>query len=309
MNQSNLQRQAARARNLRERLSDPHPLLGVELRPPRRDLDGVRAMEAWIDVYHTVVGLSSTDTVVFLTDNAIGTAEEENLKHLVTNLGDDAVRERIVPVLTLKHPLDYCLWYADRARSEGFPGLIVLGGDPHDGVPRCLPHAWQLREVLRERNPGHMLGGWANLFADPAEQVGFLLRQAEGLDFILTQVLSHHNLGPVEAFLEEAARRGLDLPLFAGVFFYRSARPETLEKLSQFIPVPAAGLEGDFGERGLSAEEITAETLRRLRDLGFSRFYLSNLETRQASRRLASIAATAGFPAPAPLRPEGRRRR
>ena len=86
-------RGSRRGKRLTERLADPRPLLAAELRPPRRDLQGVRAMDAWIDVYHAVVGLSAADTVVFLTDNAVGATEEENLKHLVTNLGKDAVRD------------------------------------------------------------------------------------------------------------------------------------------------------------------------------------------------------------------------
>jgi len=280
---------------LKERLAEAAPLLAVELRPPRKDLEGVRAMDAWIDVYHSVRGLSAADTVVFLTDNAVGAEEEENVTHLVRNLGPDAVRGRIVPFLTLKHPLDYCLGYARRARSAGFPGLVVLGGDRHDGIQRCLPHAWQLREGLRREHPSLLLGGWANPYRDPAEQVDFLIDQAEGLDFILTQVVSHHRIGPVESFLNEASRRGLALPLFAGVFFYRSARRETLGWLSRFIPVPQQELEQDFRERRMTADEVAAETLRSLRRIGFTRFYLSNLETGRAVSRLATIARLAGL--------------
>lgn len=255
-------------------------------------------MEAWIDVYHSVRGLAASDTVVFLTDNAVGAAEEDNLNHLITNLGADAVRERIVPFLTLKHPLDHCLWYASRARTAGFPGLVVLGGDKHDAIPRCLPHAWELRALLRREQAGYLLGGWANPYRNPAEQVRLLLEQAEGLDFVLTQVVSHHNLAPVEAFFAEAERRHLGLPLFAGVFFYRSARRKTLEWLSQYIPVPVEELARDFEERGATPEEVAAETLRGLHALGFTRFYLSNIETGLAVRRLHAIASLAGLPAP-----------
>lgn len=294
---------------LKDRLADPRPLLAVELRPPRRDLRGAAGMEAWIDVYHTVHRLSRHDTVVFLTDNAVGSDEEENLSHLVRNLGPDAVRERIVPFLTLKHPLDYCLRYAERSRRERFPALVVLGGDRHDGIPRCLPHAWELREHLRARLPGGLLGGWVNPYRDPAEQVGFLLEGREGLDFALTQIVSHHEPGPVESFLAEASRRGLDLPLFAGVFLYRSARGRTLDLLERFIPVPRREIERDFRERGLRAEQIAAESLRRLSGMGFTRFYLSNLETGRALPRLRRIATLAGLPAPAAGPPVRRPRR
>jgi len=252
-------------------------------------------MEAWIDVHHAISGLSRGDTVVFLTDNAVGTNEEENLTHLVRNLGEDAVRERIVPFLTLKHAIGYCESYAARARQHAFPALVVLGGDTHDEIPRCLPHAWQLRDRLRDRQPALLLGGWANPYRDPIQQVEFLVNQSEGLDFILTQVLSHHDLAPVEAFLEQAHRRGLDLPIFGGIFHYRSARRKTLSVLRDFIPVPEEGLREDFREKKMTADQVTAQTLRALTSLGMSRFYLSNLPTATASIRLRAIRKLAGL--------------
>ena len=288
----------ARPSRLRERLADGEPLLAVELRPPRRDLAGVHAMEAWIDVYHAVDKLSAGDTVVFLTDNAIGSNEEENLAHLVKNLGTRAVRERIVPFLTLKHPLEYCLRYGARARRENFPGLVVLGGDRHDGIPRCLPHADGLRDILRREQPGLLLGGWLNPYRDPVEQVSFLEGHGDSLDFALTQVASHHDLAPVAALVAELARRNVTLPLFAGVFYYRSARPKTLGQLARFIPVPAEGLARDFGERGLGPDAVAAATVRGLGELGLTRFYVSNLPTSRAPAALGRIAALAGIPDP-----------
>src|SRR5262245_43999406 len=109
-------------------------------------------MDAWIDTYHAVKRLTSAGTYVFLTDSAVGAQEEDNLRHLVTNLGRDVPRERIVPFLTSKHTIEYCLSYADRAHQHGFPALVVLGGDKSVGTPRVVAHAWQLREVLRSRN-------------------------------------------------------------------------------------------------------------------------------------------------------------
>jgi hypothetical protein len=280
---------------LRDRLASDEPLLAVELRPPRRDLEGAAAMDAWIDVYHAMRQLGSTDTVVFLTDNAVGAREEENLGHLVRNIGAEAVRERTVPFLTLKHPLEYCLRYASRARAEHLPALVVLGGDPHDGIPRCLPHAFELRRLLRREQPGLLLGGWVNPHRDAAQQVDYLLDQLGELDFALTQIVSHHQLPAMAMLLEESDRRGLRLPLFAGVFFYRSPRRRTLDALAHFIPVPVDEIRRDFRERQLGAETIAAETVRALRGLGLTRFYLSNLETGAAARRLRAIARRAGL--------------
>ena len=281
---------------LRFRLRQPRPLLAVELRPPRRDLAGDRAVDAWIDVHEAVRRLSRADTVIFLTDDAVGTGEEESVTHLVRNLGPDARRERIVPFLTLKHPLEYCLRFAHRAAEEGFPGLVVLGGDTSVGPPRCLPRSWQLREKIRTARPGLLLGGWVNPFRDPVEMVSLLLDHAEGLDFVLTQVVSHHDPAPLEAFLGEASRRGLDLPVFAGVFFWRSARRKTLDALARFLPVPREGLAREFGEEGVAPEEVAARTLRWLAGLGLSRFYVSNLPTDRAAGLLDRVAALAGLP-------------
>ena len=101
-------------------------------------------MDAWIDTYHAVRNLTREGMFVFLTDSAVGLREEDNLRHLVTNLGTDVPRSHVVPFLTCKHTEEYCLTYADRARQHGFESLVVLGGDRHVGPPRCVEHAWQL---------------------------------------------------------------------------------------------------------------------------------------------------------------------
>src|SRR5215217_614424 len=104
-------------------------VFAAELRPPRAELATAEGMDAWIDTYHAVRRLTRQGTYVFLTDSAVGAEEEDNLRHLVTNLGRDVARERIVPFLTSKHTLDYCYGYAERAQQHGFPSLVVLGGD------------------------------------------------------------------------------------------------------------------------------------------------------------------------------------
>src|ERR1044071_1994155 len=86
-------------------------LIAAELRPPRAELSPAEGMDAWIDTYHAVRSLTRQDVRVFLTDSAVGTQEENNLRHLVTNLGRDIVPDRVVPFLTTKHSLDFCLTY------------------------------------------------------------------------------------------------------------------------------------------------------------------------------------------------------
>jgi hypothetical protein len=269
-------------------------VVGAELRPPRAELETAEGMDAWIDTYHAVRSLTRQGTFVFLTDSAVGAPEEDNLRHLVTNLGRDVLRERIVPFLTAKHPLAYCLSYAERARQSGFPALVVLGGDKTVGTPRSVEHAWQLREMLRGRSQTLTLGGWANPHADPERQVDYLSAGTFFAEFYLTQVVSHHQMRAVEGFLDAVRRRGLDLPGIFGVFFYRSANPRTLRALGEFLPVPAAGLTEEFAA-GATAEEICSRTIRTLLDAGARHFYISNLPLGDAPAVLAAILARVGM--------------
>lgn len=262
------------------------------MRPPRADLEASDGRDAWIDTYHAVKRLTQKGTYVFLTDSAVGAAEEDNLRHLVTNLGLDVPRERIVPFLTVKHPLDYCLSYAERARQQGFRALVVLGGDRTVGPPRSVDHAWELRQMLRARDHAMALGGWANPHVDPERQVGYLTASTAHADFYLTQVLSHHDLAKVERFLEIADRRGLGLPGVFGVFFYRSANPGTLEALQHFLPVPAEALTAEFSA-GARPEDVCARTIRALRQAGARHFYISNLPIARAHTTLAEVLALA----------------
>ena len=272
-----------------ERLSRPEPLLSVELRPPRADLERRSSMEAWMDVHRAVRRLAGEDTLLFVTDNAVGKNEEENLHHLVSNLGPGVGRSWICPFLTCKHTLEYCLWYADRAVAEGHEALTVLGGDESVGPPRCLPHSFMLRQRIRERHPGLALGGWANPHGDVRSQAEYLTDDEFTADFYLTQIVSHHDLAPVEAFLEASEAAGVEIPGVFGVFYYRSANPRTLRLLSDFLPVPAREITRDFRERGLSADEVCARTVRALRRMGVDRVYVSNLRPDEAEERLRAI--------------------
>jgi hypothetical protein len=267
--------------------------VAVELRPPPAGLGGGDAMDVWIDMAHEVRRLMRQDTVLFLTDNAVGAAEEENLRHLASNLAQEARPERVVPFLTSKHSLDYCLLYAARAAARGYEALTVLGGDTRVGAARCVPHACQLRQRLRERMPALVLGGWANPHRDPVRQVELLQADDFTAEFFLTQIVSHHDLAAVEAFVNEAHRRGLALPGLFGVFYYRSANPKTLARLAEFLPVPAEQLAREF-TAGRTAEEICGETVRCLRELGVERIYLSNLGIRGAAERYERIRDASG---------------
>ncbi len=274
--------------SLREAFEHDRSLMAAELRPPRTELDAAAGMDAWIDTYHAVRRLTRTDTLVLLTDSAVGQREEDGLRHLSANLGTQAPRDQVIPFLTAKHPLAHCLGYADRARELGFEALVVLGGDRHVGAPRCVEHSWELRVQIRERQPDLLLGGWANPARDPAAQVGYLLAPHATADFYLTQIVSHHDPTPVARFLDEGRRRELTTPGLFGVFYYRSANPRTLATLSRFLDVPAEALTREF-EAGATADEVCASTIRALRDLGARHFYLSNLPIGRAAQALSAV--------------------
>jgi hypothetical protein len=250
-------------------------------------------MDTWIDMYHSLRRFARADALVFLTDNAVGEAEEENLQHLTTNLAGEGDPAKLVPFLTSKHSVEYCLMYAARAASHGFRALTVLGGDRSVGPPRCVEFAYQLRQLIRQRVPGLVLGGWANPHRDAADQVRFLLNRDYTAEFFLTQVVSHHSIRAVEAFVAEARRREVPIPGVFGVFVYRSAKPATLEKLRHFFPVPAAELTREFGV-GATPEEICARTIRALRDVGVDKVYVSNLGVKNPAQRYKILSEAIG---------------
>lgn len=273
---------------LLDALRVPGPMISVELRPPRSDLAAEEGMSAWIDLHHALGRFTRDGLFVFLTDNAVGAAEEENLAHVGANVGDSVDLRRIVPILTAKHTLGYCETFAIRAASDGFEALTVLGGDVSVPPPRCLPHGRDLREVLSRRVSGVTLGGWVNPHRDPAEQVGFLTAPDAHAAFALSQIVSHHSVPAVQRFLVEMTRSAASTPVIYGVFFYRSANPTTLQMLSNFFPVPALEITAEF-DAGVPAEEICARSIRRLREIGAEKIYLSNLGERGAGRLLKRI--------------------
>lgn len=275
---------------LLSRLAEPGPQVTVELRPPRSGLAFQASMNVWIDMHHSVRGLTRAGRTVFLTDNAVGAAEEENLLHLSGNLPDGTEPTQVVPFLTCKHSMDYCLRYAERAQAAGFGALTVLGGDRFAGPPRCVPHAYLLRQRIREHVPSLALGGWVNPHRPADEQVGYVARPDYTAEFALTQVVSHHSLPAVEALLTEADLRGIRLPMVFGVFLYRSANPRTLERLQGYFPVPAEELTREFDE-GATAEEVCARSIRALREAGAEKVYVSNLGFARVGATLKRILA------------------
>ena len=267
-----------------ERLKSGTPVIAAELRPPRAELETAASMDAWIDTYHAVRGLTRAGTFVFLTDSAVGLKEEDNLRHLVINLGTDVPRSHVVPFLTCKHTSEYCLAYADRARHNGFESLVVLGGDKHVGPPRCVEHAWQLREMIRAREAELALGGWANPHADAAAQVQHLLDDRVTAEFYLTQIVSHYSRPAGRAF----PRRGGTA---------RAGAARDVRRL--LLPFGEHADAGDAARVPAGPGRRTARRVRRGRDAGLG---LRAIHPRADGRPACGISTSATSRSAAPRR-------
>jgi hypothetical protein len=207
----------------------------------------------------------------------------------VTNLGNDVPRERSCRSDGEALPR-YCLRSGAGAQN-GFPALVVLGGDKSVGR-RARRTRGSSADAARG-DDALTLGGWANPHADPERQVDYLGAANFHAEFFLTQVVSHHHAGQVARFVAAAERRGLQLPGIFGVFYYRSANARTLGALNSFLPVPVEGLTREFAE-GATPEDVCARTIRTLMDLGARHFYISNLPVARARQTLASVLEKVG---------------
>jgi len=274
---------------LKSLLNSKRFLLNVEMCPPRMDLPLEQSIEAWIDSNYLMRKVTSLGRFVFMTDGAIGRREEPNLRHVTINLGSEAERSRIIPILTTKHSLQYCLEFAKRSYLLGFTSLVVLGGDKSDDTPRCVEHAYELRRLIRQAVPGMTLGGWASPHGG-RRQVEFLLYPEYSADFYMAQIVSHYQSQSIDEFLNETVRLGVKIPGIFGVFYYRSPNSNTLALLSKFFPVPIEELKKDF-EANQSPDEICALSVHALFRRGLKNVYISNLPTATGAERLSRMEA------------------
>ena len=245
-------------------------------------------MDAWIDTYHAVRGLTRNGTFVFLTDSAVGSKEEDNLRHLVINLGSDVPRSKVVPFLTCKHD-DGVLRRLRRSRAAG--RLPVAGGARWRQArrPSTLCRAC-VAAARSDSRPPALAQPWrlGQSACGSGAQVAHLQDAHITAEYYLTQIVSHHSRDHVERFLAEADARGLTLPGMFGVFYYRSANPKTLRALSGFLPVPVEALTREF-DAGATPEEICARSIHALTKAGVRHFYVSNLPLGRAATVLERI--------------------
>jgi 5,10-methylenetetrahydrofolate reductase len=248
-----------------------------------------QSVDAWIDSNRLIRRITSLGRLVFMTDGAIGRREEPNLRHVTINVGSEADRARIVPILTTKHSLEYCLEFAERSCNLGFTSLVVLGGDKTDDTPRCVEHAYELRRLIRKNIPGLTLGGWASPHGG-RRQVEFMLHPEYSADFYLAQIVSHYQTAAIDDFLNETVRLGVTIPGIFGVFYYRTPNPKTFGMLSKFLPVPVEELTRDFAAN-IQPDEICARSVYALLQRGIKNVYISNLPMATATQTFSRIEA------------------
>jgi 5,10-methylenetetrahydrofolate reductase len=251
------------------------------------DLPLEESVDAWIDSNRLMRRITSLGRFVFMTDGALGRREEPNLRHVTINLGPETDRSHIVPILTTKHPLNYCLEFAHRSYTLGFTSLVVLGGDKSDHAPRCVEHAYELRKLIKQNVPGITLGGWASPHGGK-RQVEFMLHPDYSADFYLAQIVSHYQTAAIDEFVNETRQRGVKIPGIFGVFYYRTANPKTFNMLSNFLPVPSEELKRDFAAH-VHPEEICARSVHALLQCGAHNVYISNLPMPTATQTFSRI--------------------
>ena len=182
------------------------PVVTVELRPPRAELESAEGIDAWIDTYHAISSLARQNVRVMITDSAVGAQEENNLRHLVANLGPEWRAPNVVPFLTSKHSLDFCLGYATRpCTTASHPSSCSAatstsgGRDASSTRGSCVRH---IRDAASGARAGRL--GKSERASAP-RQVDYLLDASAHADFYLTQIVSHHQARDVEAFLARRA--------------------------------------------------------------------------------------------------------
>ena len=184
---------------------------------------------------------------VFLTDSAVGSKEEDNLRHLVINLGSDVPRSKVVPFLTCKHTMDYCLAYADRAQQHGFSHSSSSAATRTSGIR----DAWSMRGSCVRPSGAISLAAPRRLGESACRRVTQVESPAgrpRTAEFYLTQIVSHHSRPEVEALLERSGAPRPDDSRHVRRVLLSVGEPEDTQALRGFLPVPAEELTAEFGD-------------------------------------------------------------
>ena len=188
-----------------EQLKSGTPVIAAELRPPRAELETAASMDAWIDTYHAVRGLTRGGHVR-LPDRQRrrpeGRRQPPPPRHQSRHRRA-ALARRPVPDLQAHVGVLPRL-----RRSRAAPRLRVAGG-PRRRQARRAAALRRARLAAARDDPRARAGAGARAdgpirTANAAAQVQHLLDDRVTAEFYLTQIVSHHSRPAVERFLAEA---------------------------------------------------------------------------------------------------------
>ena len=137
-----------------------------------------------------------------------GRRQPQTSRHQPRN---DVPRARIAPFLTTKHPLEYCLAYADRASQHGFESLSCSAATRASvrrgasSMPGSFASTSAPSAGSRTRWLGQPARGSLGASRSPP-------RRARDRRVLSDADRLHYSRPQVERFLDEAGRRSLTLP-------------------------------------------------------------------------------------------------
>ena len=156
--------------------------------------DPLEGMDAWIDTYHAIRALDAPGR----RRSSSPTAPSARRKRTTCGTssrtsGATLPRDRVVPFLTSKHSLDFCLSLCRAGVAARVSRRSSCSAATRRvGRPRCVEHAWELRQRdPRARAAPRRSAAGRIRTPMPAQQVDFLLDDSFTAEFYLTQVVSH----------------------------------------------------------------------------------------------------------------------
>ena len=180
-----------------------------------------------------------------ITDSAVGAQEENNLRHLVANLGAEAAqrpRRAVSDLQALARVLP-------RLRRPGrAPQLLVARRARRRQAPR--PAALRRACVAAARSTsarGTLSSSWAagpiRRRRRPRRSISCSIADANA-DFYLTQIVSHHQArARRRRFSTKARRRGLTMPASSACSTIAARSRRRWRRCRQFLPVPVEELD------------------------------------------------------------------
>ena len=192
-----------------------------------------------------------------------------------------SIRVTIVPFLTSKHSIEYCLMHASRAASHGFEALTVLGGDHTAGPPRCVPHARELRALIRQRVPRPRPRRLGQPSSAGNEQVDYLLDDDSKPSSISPRSCLTTASVRWSGFSRRPAGGVCRIQGSSGCFFTGAPLPATLAQAGRLLPGAGRRTDPRIRSRHDARGDLRQLGPRCLSEVGADKVYLSNLGVHQ----------------------------